>query len=285
MSRRGENRIVAVTGASRGIGRASAGYLAQAGYRVFALARSEEDLRVLSAEAARRGQRIEPIRLDIADDESRRCAIATIMQVTDGYGLDALVNNAGFGQFGPLEEIPTEKFRQQLEVNVVGLLAMTQPFLPAMRARQRGTVVNISSAAGRVATPFMGAYNASKFAVEGLSDALRLELSPFGVRVVLIAPGPIRSSFGEAADALSQEDPMSPYAPFIERWRQMRRTTDRFERSAETVGRVVVRAIAAERPRPRYTITIPARMGAVTRRLVPDVVSDWILRRALGLGE
>ncbi|MDQ2745193.1 MAG: SDR family oxidoreductase [Chloroflexota bacterium] len=285
MSRRGENRVVAVTGASRGIGRASAGYLAQAGYRVFALARSEEDLRVLSAEAARRGQRIEPIRLDIADDESRQSAVAAIMQATDGYGVDALVNNAGFGQFGPLEEIPTEKFRQQLEVNVVGLLAMTQPFLPAMRARRCGTVVNISSAAGRVATPFMGAYNASKFAVEGLSDALRLELSPFGVRVVLIAPGPIRSSFGEAADALSQEDPMSPYAPFIERWRQMRRTTDRFERSAETVGRVVVRAISAERPRPRYTITLPARMGAVTRRLVPDVVSDWILRQALGLGD
>jgi len=285
MSRRGENHIAAVTGASRGIGKAIANHLAQAEYRVFALARSEEDLRELSAEAARRGQRIEPIPLDIADDESRRCAVTAIMQATDGYGLDALVNNAGFGQFGPLEEIRTEKFRQQLEVNVVGLLAMTQSFLPAMRARHFGTVINISSVAGRVATPFMGAYNASKFAVEGLSDTLRLELSPFGVRVVLIAPGPIRSSFGEAADALSQEDPMSPYAPFIVRWREMRRTTDRFERSAETVARVVVRAIAAEQPRPRYTITMPARAGAVTRRLVPDVVSDWILRRALGLSD
>ncbi len=285
MSRRGENHIAAVTGASRGIGKAIANHLAQAEYRVFALARSEEELRELSAEAARRGQRIEPIPLDIADDESRRCAVTAIMQATDGYGLDALVNNAGFGQFGPLEEIRTEMFRQQLEVNVVGLLAMTQPFLPAMRARHFGTVINISSVAGRVATPFMGAYNASKFAVEGLSDTLRLELSPFGVRVVLIAPGPIRSSFGEAADALSQEDPMSPYAPFMVRWRETRRTTDRFERSAETVARVVVRAIAAERPRPRYTITMPARVGAVTRRLVPDVVSDWILRRALGLND
>ena len=140
------------------------------------------------------------------------------MEATHSYGVDVLVNNAGYGQLGPIEEIPADKLRRQLEVNVVGLVAFTQPFLPGMRGRGTGTIVNVSSVAGRVAAPFMGAYNASKFALEGLSDSMRVELGSFGVRVVLIEPGPIRTDFGRAADDVREEGPYSAYAPLLRRW-------------------------------------------------------------------
>lgn len=276
-------RIAAVTGASRGIGRATALELARRGYRVFALARSTADLERLAGEAATAGWRIEPVALDIADDASRRSAVEVILQATDGYGLDVLINNAGYGQLGPLEEVSVEKLRRQFEVNVVGLVAFTQPWLPLMRSRGFGRIVNVSSIAGRMATPFVGAYNASKFALEGLSDALRLELYPFGIRVILVAPGPIESSFGEVATEMTEGHAGSPYARFTRRWRGARKGNSLFERSAETVARVIARAVELNHPRPRYTITLPARAGAVARRLVPDTVVDVAYRLALGL--
>ncbi|HEX6509215.1 MAG TPA: SDR family oxidoreductase [Chloroflexota bacterium] len=276
--------IAAVTGASRGIGRAVAWELARRGYHVFALARSRADLDQLADEATAAGYHVEHVTMDVADDESRARAVASIFDATGGYGVDVLVNNAGYGQFGPLEEVSIEKFRRQLEVNLVGVLGFTQPFLPNMRERRRGRIINISSAAGRVATPFMGAYNASKFGLEGMSDALRNELSPFGVHVVLIAPGPIDTQFGNVANAETEKRPASPYTPYLKGWRRTRGRSDRFGRSAETVARVVARAVEAEHPRPRYTITITAKLGAVARRLVPDTVTDWVLRRAMGGG-
>lgn len=275
--------MAAVTGGSRGIGRAVAWELAGRGYRVFALARDEDELRALENAARDRGLNIHGIALDIADDASRSHAAATIFESTGGYGLDVLVNNAGYGQFGPLEDIPIDSFRRQLEVNLIGLLAFTQPFLPAMRSRRSGWIVNISSAAGRTATPFMGSYNASKFGLEGMSDALRLELHPFGVHVVLIAPGPIRTEFGRVAEQFAVETPGSAYASYMQNWQRTRRRSDLMSRSPEAVARVVRRAVQSDHPRPRYTITVTARLGAVARRLAPDTVTDWVLRRAMGL--
>lgn len=275
--------IAAITGASRGIGRAVAWELAGRGYRVFALARTRSELATLEEAGRTAGLSIHALPLDIADERSRQDAAAAIFGATGGYGVDVLVNNAGYGQFGPLEEIPIEKFRRQLEVNLVGLLAFTQPFLSAMRVRRRGRIVNISSAAGRTATPFMGPYNASKFGLEGMSDALRLELHPFNIHVILVAPGPIRTNFGEVAERISELDTGSAYEPFMRRWERTRRQSNRFGRSAETVAHVVCRAVSSNRPRPRYTITVTAKLGAVARRLVPDTVVDWALRRAMGL--
>ncbi len=275
--------IAAVTGASRGIGRATVWELAQSGYRVFALARSESELRQLEEEARDRGFDVRAIVMDIESDTSRDAAVSAIFADTHGHGVDVLVNNAGYGQLGPLEEVPIRKFRRQMEVNVVGLLAFSQPFIAPMRTRGAGRIVNISSAAGRTATPFMGPYNASKFALEGLSDALRLELYPFGVHVILIAPGPIRTSFGEASRQASEVTPSSSYSSFMSTWQATHAKSNVFSRSPETVARVVVRAVRARRPRPRYTITLTAKVGAVTRRLVPDRVTDWALRRAAGL--
>jgi NAD(P)-dependent dehydrogenase (short-subunit alcohol dehydrogenase family) len=276
-------RIAAVTGASRGIGRATALELARRGDRVFALARSVDDLGSLSENAAREGREIVPVALDLADEDSISRAVAEILEQTGGYGLDILVNNAGYGQLGPLEEISVAKFRRQMEVNVIGLFAFTRPWLPLMRSRRRGWIVNVSSIAGRIATPFMGAYNASKFALEGMSDALRLELAPFGIHVVIVAPGPITSDFGVAAARTSEESLESPYARYTKRWRGARRGSDVFDRSPEVVARTIATAVGLNHPRPRYTITVPARAGSIARRLVPDTVIDLFYRLAMGL--
>jgi NAD(P)-dependent dehydrogenase (short-subunit alcohol dehydrogenase family) len=276
-------KVCAVTGASRGIGRATALELAGRGHRVFALARSSTGLEDLAREAHDSGHVIEPIELDVGDDESRRRAAGAILAATAYYGLDVLVNNAGFGQLGPLEEVSADKLRRQFEVNAIGPIALAQHFLPDMRARRCGWIVNVSSVAGRIATPFMGAYNGSKFALEGMSDALRLELAPFGVHVVLIEPGPIRTAFGEAAAPLNEERTDSPYARFTRRWRGAKDVSNRFSRSAEDVARVIARAVELNHPLPRYTITIQAKLGTFGRRVSPDVLTDWVLRRAGGL--
>jgi NAD(P)-dependent dehydrogenase (short-subunit alcohol dehydrogenase family) len=275
--------IAAVTGASRGIGRATALALAREGYHVFALARSEPDLLALAQEATGQGLQITPVVLDIADEAARHRAARQVLDVTDGYGVDVLVNNAGYAQMGPLEELSAQGLRRQLEVNVVGLLAFTQPFLDPMRRRGRGCVVNVGSIAGRIASPFLGAYNASKFALEGMNDALRFELAPFGIRVILIEPGPIRSSFGEAAETFREDRLDSPYAPFQRSFRTARGGANLFERSSETVARVIVRAVRSSHPRSRYVITLPARLGSLASRLVPSAVIDWFMLRAMRL--
>lgn len=249
---------------------------------MFALARSDRELQALADEASRGGGTIVPLHMDIADETSRKSVVDVIMRDTDGYGLDVLVNNAGYGQMGPIEEIPPEKLRRQLEVNVVSLLAFTQPFLPGMRYRHRGRIVNVSSAAGRVATPFMGAYNASKFALEGMSDALRLELAPFGVHVILIEPGPIPTDFGRVVDQERVLADKSPYDRFYRRYLGAHQGVSLFSRTSEAVAQLIVRAVRAKRPRARYVITPAARLAALGCH-VPDTLRDWVLRTVLGL--
>lgn len=267
----------AVTGASRGIGRETSLLLARAGYRVFALARNEADL----AELAQQHESITPVVLDIADEASRVAAVSQIFAGTAGAGLDVLVNNAGYGQMGPLEEVSPEELRRQFEVNVIALHAFTLPFIAPMRERRRGWIVNVSSAAGRISTPFMGAYSASKFAVEAMSDAMRLELRPFGVHVILIEPGPIRSSFGTASR--DRRRPESPYERMRKGSDRAHRVNDLFEGSPQTVARTIVKAVESAHPRARYTVTLSAKLGTVARRLVPDVVMDRVLAGGMGL--
>lgn len=268
--------IAAVTGASRGIGRATAIALARDGYRVFGLARSAQDLQALASDIPT----IEALMLDIADEESRAAAVDAIMAATDGYGVDVLINNAGYAELGPIEELTAQRLRRQLEVNVIGLHDFTIPFLSGMRGRKRGIICNVSSVAGRISTPFMGPYSASKFALEALSDAARVELAPFGVRVVLIEPGPIATNFGEAS--VRPENPDSPYAPFTRRLAASKRASDMWQRSPDVVARVILRAIHARHPRARYTVTLSARAGALGRRIMPDRFMDVIFRRAIG---
>jgi len=192
-----DGQIALVTGASTGIGRAAALSLAAQGARVFAAARRLEKLEDLAAEARQNGWLIEPLQLDVTSTASIERAAQHIRHATNGHEIDILLNNAGYGQMGAVEEVPIAAMRQQFETNVFGMVALIQQFLPKMRERRAGRILNVSSIGGRLVMPYGGVYSASKFAVEALSDALRLELAPWNIQVVVIEPGPIATEFTE----------------------------------------------------------------------------------------
>jgi NAD(P)-dependent dehydrogenase (short-subunit alcohol dehydrogenase family) len=272
---------VVVTGASTGIGRACALALDARGFRVFAGVRNPEDAARL-AEAG--SERLMPVHLDVTDAESLAEAAESVTESLRGDGLGGLVNNAGIAVAGPLEFIPVDEFRRQLEINVVGQVAATQAFLPLLRAG-RGRIVNISSASGRFANPFMGPYAASKFALEALSDSLRLELRPWGLHVVLVEPGvidtPIWKKSLASADRLIAAMPPGAqelYGPAIE---AIRRGVENLRGiPAERVADTVVRALTAPRPRSRYVIGRDARLR-VGLSYLPTRLRDWIVARRL----
>lgn len=267
---------VLVTGCSSGIGRAAALDLLAAGHTVYATARRPETLTDLEAAGAR------VLALDVTDESSMTAAVATVEREHGRVG--ALVNNAGYGVYGPVEEVDLDDVRRQFETNVFGLARLTQLVLPGMRAARRGRVVNIGSMGGRLTFPLGGFYHASKYAVEALSDALRVELRPFGVDVVVIEPGLIRTGFEQiASTGLDGAPADSPYAA-------MRTSGDEATRSGysgplatgpEAVARVVTTAVEARRPRTRYVVT-PAAKGLVQlRRLGGDRLWDAVAARQL----
>jgi len=271
--------VILVTGCSSGIGRATVLEAAARGHRVFATARNRADLVDLE-----RRDRVEVLRLDVTEPDSIRQAIEAALART--ARLDGLVNNAGYGQYGAIEEVTPDEWRAQFEVNFFGTIAVTQAVLPAMRRARRGTIVNVSSVAGRVPIPFAAPYCASKHALEAASDALRVELWPFGIRVVLVEPGPIASRFGEHARALVAPFLSRP-GPYREVYALAEKAMDgdfqRGQRPAEAVARVVVEAIESPNPRPRYRIGPMARVLIPLRRALPDRWLDGMMRRALRL--
>lgn len=269
-------RTVLVTGCSSGIGRATALHLARAGWQVYATARRPETLDPLAAAGCR------PLALDVTSEESMRAAVSRVDE--ESGPLAALVNNAGYSQSGALETLPLERVRAQFETNVFGLLRMCQLVLPGMRAAGRGTIINLSSMGGRLTLPGGGAYHASKYAVEALSDALRMEVSGFGVRVVVVEPGLIRTAFGETAVAAMPAGSDGPYRNFD---RAVAEATERvYTRGPlarlggppEAVAKVIERALTAERPRARYTVTPSARAMITLRQLLPDRGWDGFVR-------
>ena len=262
-----------VTGASAGIGAAIARQLLEDGYRVFAGARRVERMAELAAAGAT------VLALDVTDDASMVAAVETV--VTEAGRIDVLVNNAGYGSYGSLEEVPLDEGRRQFEVNVFGLARLIQLVLPAMRAEGSGAIVNISSVGGKIYEPFGSWYHASKFAVEGMSDCLRLELEPFGVRVIVIEPGAIRSEWtGIAHDHLLQWSGSGPYKPYAEAHARMFTRADTSSVSAppEAVARIVSRALKARRPRTRYAAAGGALPLLMLRRILPDRMFDRVVR-------
>lgn len=263
-------RTAIVTGASSGIGMATARALAADGATVYALARRVERMAELRADGIR------PLSVDVTDDPSMTSAVDRIVEETGR--LDVLVNNAGYGSYGAVEDVPISEARRQFEVNVFGLGRMIQLAVPQLRRQGAGTIVNISSMGGKIYTPFGGWYHATKFAVEGLSDALRLELAPFGVRVVVIEPGAIDTEWGGiAADSLVQRSGSGAYAdravPLAQVFAASEAGPVRASRP-ELVARTIVRAVNSRHPRPRYAIGIGAKPSTYARRLLPDVVFD-----------
>jgi short-subunit dehydrogenase len=221
--------------------------------------------------------------LDVTDAGSIAAAHSVVLDETGGYGVDVLINNAGYGQTGPLLELDDATLRRQFDTNVFGLMAVTRAFSPEMVTRGDGCVINVGSTAGRMTFPFFGAYHASKYAVEALSDALRMELSPFGVRVVVVEPGPVRSSFADRAMASLPRNAETRYASAYARADRLRARTDRHAVDPEEVARVVRRAIAARRPRARYVVPAWFELLLALAKLVPTRWLDRLFQRSFGL--
>ena len=271
------SRVVLITGCSTGIGRASAERLAARGWRVYATARDVGKIKDL----ARSGCEILP--LDVTDEDSMRAAVGEVERREGAVGV--LVNNAGYSQSGAVEGVPMEKVRRQFEANVFGLVRMCQLVLPGMRRQGWGRIVNISSMGGRLTFPGGGHYHATKYAVEALSDALRFEVAGFGVGVVVVEPGLIRTRFADAATGSMEGDPAKdgPYASFNAAVAKAVR--DNYERGPflklgggpETVAATIERAITVQRPSARYAVTPSAHLFIGLRRLLPDRAWDALV--------
>ncbi len=272
-------RVILVTGCSSGIGRSTAIALADRGHRVFASARNRNDLAELE-----RPDGLSALALDVTDPATIAAAVGNVL--SRAGRIDALVNNAGYGQYGAVEEVTPDEWRAQFEVNLFGAVAVTQAVLPAMRRQRCGTIVNISSVAGRVAIPFSAPYCASKHALEAVSDALRVEIAPFGIRVVLVEPGPIETRFGDRARS-GVAPLLSRPGPYRELYALAERAMDvEFQKGklpAEAVARAIVEAIESERPRTRYPVGRIARMFIPLRAALPDRWLDRLMRRSLRL--
>ena len=282
-------RAFVVTGASTGIGKAVALELDRLGYRVFAGVRTEAAAEALRREAS---EQLTPVMLDVTVPESIAAAAKTIGDAVGDAGIAGLVNNAGIAVPGPLEMVPIEDFRRQFEVNVIGQLAVTQAMLPLLR-KAKGRVVFMSSISGGLALPCMGAYAASKFAVEAICDVLRVELRNWGIRVSAVEPAAVVTPIWEkslaASDRMAESDDptiaslLPLYQADID---AIRKEVDRSIRTASPVERVVravVHALTSKRPKAHYYLGWNVFLGFTLLRLLPTGLRDWIVRKACGL--
>ena len=268
-----EDKTVLITGCSSGIGRATAETFLDEDWTVYATARDTDDIEAL-AEAGCKTQE-----LDVTEDEDVAAAVERV--VAEDGRIDCVVNNAGYGQFGPLEDIPVEELHAQFDVNVYGPHRLARAALPHMREQGEGTIVNISSVAGRVASPGMGAYNGSKFALEGISDAMRPEVDPHGVDVVLVEPGPVETNFGERRnEELDRRTEMSGAYDTIYDFHEDQQTLGGKNTVAvlpEDVAETVLEAAVSPDPKARYPVGQFARLTLLSR-FAPDTLRDAFYR-------
>lgn len=275
------HHTVVITGASTGIGKACALRLDQMGWHVFAGVRKERDAAALRAAAS---DRLRPLSIDVTDSDSIYAAAEEVQSSVDGLGLSGLVNNAGIAVGGPLEFIPIDQLRRQLDVNVTGQLAVTQAFLALLR-RAQGRIVNMSSIAGRSATPMLGPYSASKHALEALTDSLRLELRPWGIHVSAVEPGEIDTPIWEKSlevgkEMLAQLPPqaMELYGPLIDM--MLDQVANAGGIPADEVAKSVIHALTDDNPRNRYVVGQDAHIRLWLERL-PDHIRDGIIASKL----
>jgi len=268
---------VLVTGASAGIGEATARRLKAAGWDVFAAARKDEDLERLG------GEGFTPVKLDVTDQDTIAAAKAEL----DERGLRGLVNNAGVAVSGPMEYLPLDELRHQLEVNLVGQVAVTQAFMPNIR-EAKGRIVNVSSIGGRMVLPLVGPYAASKFALEAFNDSLRREVGPHGVKVACVEPGiivtPVWAKSRATGEGLVDTMPADARRRYETMLNAVRGFAERAERDGlppEAVAEVVGHAVTARRPRTRYVVGREARVRVALGRLLPDRAMDALIRRVI----
>jgi NAD(P)-dependent dehydrogenase (short-subunit alcohol dehydrogenase family) len=254
-----------ITGASSGIGEATAQRLGELGYTVYAGARRVERM----SDLVKRGIRTRAV--DVTDDASLVALVEAILSETGR--IDVLINNAGYGLYGALEDMPIQEARRQFDVNLFGLARLTQLVLPQMRARRNGYIVNVSSMGGKIWEPLGSWYHASKFAVEGFSDSLRVEVAEFGIKVVIIQPGSIRSEWsGIAADQLEATSATTAYARQAKVMAAVLRGVDhmRLASGPEVVAEAIAKAVQSPRPRTRYVVGGGARGILLAERILPD---------------
>ena len=269
----GTSKAVLITGCSTGIGRATAEHLARSGHSVYATARRPESIEDLKNAGCK------TLALDVNDEASMSAAVSAVEEAEGAVG--ALVNNAGYSQSGALETIGLDDVRRQFETNVFGLLRMCQLVLPGMRRQGGGRIVNVSSMGGKLTFPGGGIYHATKYAVEAMSDAMRFEVQGFGIDVVVIEPGLIKTNFAETAvGSVSHED--GPYAEF--NTAVSAATAGAYEGplgrlggGPEAVAKAIEKAITAKRPRARYPVTASARVLMTQRKLLPDRAWDAVV--------
>jgi NAD(P)-dependent dehydrogenase (short-subunit alcohol dehydrogenase family) len=275
-------KSVLVTGASTGIGRATALRMDSAGWRVFAGVRREEDAESLREAAS---DRLAPLILDVTDAAQIGAAAERIGATVGASGLDGLVNNAGIAVPGPLETLPIDDFRRQIEVNLTAHVAVTQAMLPSIRMA-RGRIVFITSIGGLMAFPMFGAYHAAKFGLEAVGDVFRRELRPWRVKVAIVEPGSIATPIWERGDA--EVDTLAEragdghadlYGEAIVGFRELARKTGERGIPPERVAVKIEHVLSAHRPRTRYLVGADARGQALVARILPDRLIDWVIAR------
>jgi NAD(P)-dependent dehydrogenase (short-subunit alcohol dehydrogenase family) len=279
-----ESGAVVVTGASTGIGRATALLLDRKGYRVFAGVRKDEDAKALSEQGS---ERLEPLKLDVAKERSISSARKQVEEALGGQGLAGLVNNAGIGGGGPIEFMDLDEIRKVLEVNLVGQVAVTQAFLPLLR-KAKGTIVFLASIGGRVASPFLSPYNVSKFGVEALGESLRHELAPWQIDVAVVEPGSIDTAIwtkgaeqiDERSEGLS-EDARRLYGAQMQRFGEVLMETARRGIPPEKVAEVIYNAIRSDNPKHRYLVGTDAKVAAGLKSTLPDRIFSKAIGRQL----
>lgn len=270
------SRVAIVTGASSGIGGSAAQELARLGFTVYAGARRVERMEHLKADGIR------PISLDVTDDDSLLAAVA---QIIDEEGrIDLLVNNAGYGSYGSVEEVSIQEGRRQFEVNVFGAIRLTQLVIPYMREQRSGRIINITSIGGKMYSPFGAWYHGTKFALEGMSDVLRGELRPFGIDVIVIEPGAIKTEWsGIAAESLLDVSGDGPYESSARRVAAAFTGGGLYNRASDPslIAKVIATAATTRRPKTRYAAGTGARAILIVRRLVTDRMFDYLVSRTM----
>ena len=273
------SQTVLVTGVSSGIGWATALDLAGRGYSVIGTSRSRSRLTPLQEKASERGLSVAAVELDINTDEG----VAEVLpRLVDEHGvIDVLVNNAGYGLWGPIEGYSVEELKSEFETNLFAVVRLIKAVLPGMMRQRRGTIVNVGSVAGRLATPFHSAYSASKFALEGLSESLRSELGPFGVRVAVVEPGGVRTNFHrDRVLPVGLQDVASRYSPYIDTYRRRHSRIESYGADPIKVARVIHKVIRSRSPALRHPVGPDARLGMLAARIMPERLFHALLGRA-----
>lgn len=270
-------KVVLITGASSGIGEAAAIEMLKTNWIVYGAARRVERMAALASQGLR------PLHLDVTDLASRQQAVSQIIQETGR--LDGLVNNAGYGSYGSLEEVPMTEAKRQFDVNVFGLVGMCQEVLPIMRQQQGGRVVNVASMGGRIYTPMGGWYYATKHAVEALSDCLRQEVKSFGLKVSIIEPGIIKSEWSQhSLDSLLAVSGNGPYQGLAQKLNKVMSYgyQDKLAGKPSVIGHLIAHALTSRRPRIRYAAPIDAKVLLAARKYLPDAIFDALVSLVCG---